>query len=100
MEYYDVYGDAPESGILINGIEYFYSITQSEKHTESLFIKFYETTPKTDIYFTYEAPIEKIRQEIKFLDSCGNLDEMIKSLNNIFSQGNAVVKENNGNFNL
>ena len=100
MENYDVYGDTPETGILINDVEYFYSITQSEKHTESLIIKFYETTPKTDIYFTYEAPIEKIRKEIQFLDSCDNLDEMIKSLNKIFYQGNAVVKENNGNFNL
>ena len=102
MEFYDVFGETPEieNEILINGVEYSYSIIKSEKDRESLIIKLYDSTHKTDIFFTYEASIETIRKELTFLDSFDNLDEMIYSLNNIFSQGNAVVKENKGNFNL
>ena len=102
MEYYDVFGETPEpkKGILINGIEYSYSILQSEKYIESLIIKLYDSTHKTNIYFTYEASVEQLMKEIKFPNSCNNLDKMIKYLDNIFSQGNVIVKENNGNFNL
>ena len=102
MEFYDVFGETPEieNEILINGVEYSYSIIKSEKDRESLIIKLYDSTHKTDIFFTYEASIETIRKELTFLDSFDNLDEMIYSLNNIFSQGNSVVKENKGNFNL
>ena len=79
MEFYDVFGETPEieNEILINGVEYSYSIIKSGKARESLIIKLYDSTHKTDIFFTYEASIEKIRKELTFLESFDNLDEMI-----------------------
>ena len=100
MEDYDLIGETKEIGILINGIKYSYLITKSETEEESLIIKLYNPNKISDIYFTYEAPISKLRKDIKFLDLCDNLDEMIISLKDIFYKGNAKVEENHGIFNL
>ena len=101
MEKYDIIGETEEEkGIFINGQKYSYSISKSENKEETIIIKLYDSSQKSNIYFTYEATFEKLTKDIKFLTLCENLDEMITSLNNIFSMGNAKVEENNGNFNL
>ena len=101
MEKYDIIGETEEEkGIFINGQKYSYSISKSENKEEAIIIKLYDSSQKSNIYFTYEATFEKLTKDIKFLTLCENLDEMITSLNNIFSMGNAKVEENNGNFNL
>ena len=89
-----------EKGILINGIKYSYLISKSENEEESLIIKLYDSSKKSNIYFTYEASIQKLTKDIKFLSSCDNLDEMIISLNEVFSLGDTKVEEKHGIFNL
>ena len=92
--------DEEERGIFINGIKYSYLITKSEKEKESLIVKLYDAKNNQKNNFTYEATVQKIIKDIKFLSLCDNLDEMIVSLNNVFSLGNAKVEENHGIFNL
>ena len=89
-----------EKGIFIDGIKYSYSIVKSEKEEESLIIKLYDPNEKSDKYFTYEAPIHKLNNDIKFLSLCENIDEMVDSLNEVFSQGNAKVEEDHGEYNM
>ena len=88
-----------KKGIIINGINYSYSLTKSENE-ESLIIKLYDQTEKSKIYFTYEASMEKLAKDIKFLAICESLDEMIESLEEVFSQGNAHVEEKDGEFSM
>ena len=48
----------PENkGILINGINYSYSITKSENEEEALIIKLSEPNHQSNMYFTYEASV-------------------------------------------
>ena len=75
-------------------------MTKSENKEESLIIKLYDQTKKSNIYFTYEASMEKLSKDIKFLALCENLDEMIESLEEVFSQGNAHVEEKDGEFSM
>ena len=87
----------PENqGILINDMKYSYSITKSECNEGSLLIKLFEPNEKSNMYFTYEAPMEQLIEEVKFLSLYENLDEIIDNLNDIFSQGNVLVEEKNG----
>ena len=91
----------PENqGILIGDVKYSYSITKSESNEESLIIKLIDPSQKSNIYFTYEAPMEKLIKEIKFLSLCESLDEMIESLQDVFSQGNVFVEEKDGVYNM
>ena len=92
--------DEEERGIFINGIKYSYLITKSEKEKKSLIVKLYDAKNNQKNNFTYEATVQKIIKDIKFLSLCDNLDEMIISLNNAFSLGNAKVEENHGNYYL
>ena len=80
--------------ITINGIEYFYSISKLEK-TEGIKIKLFESKPKTNIYYEYEASILELTNDIKFLLLCENLDEMISSLKKAFNEGKAKYLEEN-----
>ena len=89
-----------EKEISINGVKYSYLITKSEKEEESLIIKLDDPNHKTNLYFTYEASIPKLTNDIKFLALCENLDEMIDSLKEVFSQGNAQVEEDHGEFHI
>ena len=89
-----------ENGILINGTNYSYSIAKSENEEESLTIKLYDPSQKSKTYFTYDAPSQKLIEEIKFLFFCESLDEMIDSLKEVFSQGNAIVEEKGGEFTM
>ena len=91
----------PENqGILIGDVKYSYSITKSESNEESLIIKLIDPSQKSNIYFTYEAPMEQLIKEIKFLSLCESLDEMIESLQDVFSQGNVFVEEKDGVYNM
>ena len=89
-----------KSGIIINDIKYSYSITKSEKEKESLIIKLYDPNNISDFYFTYESDVEKLMKDIKFLSLYENLDEMIDSLKEIFTNGNVQVEEKDGIFNM
>ena len=87
-------------GILINDMKYSYSITKSESNEESLLIKLFEPNQKSNMYFTYEAPMEQLTKEVKFLALYESLDEIIDNLKDIFSQGNVHVEEKDGVYNL
>ena len=87
-------------GILIGDVKYSYSITKSESNEESLIIKLIDPSQKSNIYFTYEAPMEQLIKEIKFLSLCESLDEMIESLQDVFSQGNVFVEKKDGVYNM
>ena len=91
----------PENqGITINNMKYSYLITKSESNEGSLLIKLFEPNEKSNMYFTYEAPMEQLTKEMKFLSICETLDEMIEYLLDAFSQGNANVEEKDGVYNL
>ena len=87
-------------GILINDMKYSYSITKSESNEGSLLIKLFEPNQKSNMYFTYEAPMEQLTKEVKFLAVYETLDEIIDNLKDILSQGNARVEEKDGVYNL
>ena len=99
MKEYSIKNEAPkEKEILINGINYSYLIKKSENNKESLIIKLYDLKKQSNIYFIYEADIIKLKKDFKFLDMCESLDDMVNSLNEVFSQANPKVEEKNGEF--
>ena len=101
MEEFDMKGETEENnGLYINGIYYSYSISKSEKDKDSLTIKLYDSTNESNIYFTYNGDLYKLKRDIKLLEVCENLDEIIICLNDIFNKGNAQVEENHGEYNL
>ena len=101
MEEFDMKGETEENnGLYINGINYSYSITKSEKDKDSLIIKLYDSTYKSNIYFIYEGDISRLKSDIKQLELCKHLDEIIICLNDIFNKGNVQVEENHGEYNL
>ena len=87
-----------EKEIVINEIKYKVSINKSNNQNDSLIIKIYEPSDKSDIYFTYEASLQKLMNDVKFLRMFDTLDEMLNSLNNIFYLGNAKVEKNQDNY--
>ena len=94
MEECEMGNDKGETnGIYIDGINYSYSITKSEKNKEVLIIKLYDSTNKSNIYFTYIGNTSKLKKDIKFLELFENLDEIITCLINIFDNGNAQVEK-------
>ena len=93
MEECEMSDDKGETnGIYIDGINYSYSI-KSEKNKEVLIIKLYDSTNKSNIYFTYIGNTSKLKKDIKFLELFENLDEIITCLINIFDNGNAQVEK-------
>ena len=101
MEDYEFEGETPgNNGIYINGIDYSYLISKSEKDKDKLIIKLYDATNKPNIYYTYSGDITKLKRDIKFLDSCENLDDIITCLNDIFNKGNAQVEKIEGKYYL
>ena len=87
-------------GLYINGINYSYSVSKLEKNNEKLIIKLYDSTNKSNVYFTYEGNINKLKKDILFIESYENLDEIITCLNDIFNKGNAIVEQIEGKYNL
>ena len=86
MEEYDMEGETEENiGLYTNGINYSYSVFKSEKNNEKLIIKLYDSTNKSNVYFTYEGNINKLKKDILFIESYENLDEIITCLNDIFN---------------
>ena len=78
-------------GLYINGINYSYSIYKSD-YNKTLIIKLYDSTNGSNIYYTYESDIFKLKKDIQLLESFNNLDEIIKCLNDIFNKGNVMSK--------
>ena len=99
MNEIDLVGETEEEkGIFINGISYLYSINKLINEEELLIIKLYDPNSNSKIEFTYEAPISKLTKDIKILSSCGSIDEVITSLNEVFSMRNANVEEKDGEY--
>ena len=84
--------------LYINGINYSYSISKSDKDKDSLIIKLYDSTNKSNNYYTYEGNITKIKKDIKYIDFCENLDEIISLLNDIFNKRKVQIEENHGEY--
>ena len=86
--------DAPpttgSSSIIIEGVEYAYTIKKDEKENE-IIIQLSEEKPDKYITFMYRASSEKIFKTIKVLFVCENIDEMIILLQDIFSNGKIIV---------
>ena len=83
-------------GIFINDINYSYSITKSEGNEDSLLLKLFNPDKKSNVYFTYESPMEKLIKEVKFLSIYETLDEIIEFLKDIINEGDASVEEKDG----
>ncbi len=88
--------DAPpttgSSSIIIEGVEYAYTIKKDEKENE-IIIQLSEEKPDKYITFMFKASTEKIVKTIKVLFACENIDEMIVSLHDIFINGNITVEK-------
>ena len=101
MEECYIDGETQETNtICIDGIYYSYLITKSEQDKNSLIIKLYDSTNKSNIYYTYEGNISKIKKDIKYFEFCKNLNEIITCLNDIFDKGNAKLEKNSDEFYL
>ena len=83
-----------EHGLFINGKKYSYSITKPENHKQSLIIKLYDPDPESNIYYLYAVHISKLVKDIPHFYSYEDIDEMISSLNDVFSKGDAHIIEN------
>ena len=80
------------STINIEGVEYIYTIKKDEKENE-IIIQLSEEKPDKYITFIYSSSTEKIVKNIKALLMCDNIDEMIISLQDIFSSGKIIVEK-------
>ena len=80
------------STIQINNSYFSYSISKSEKE-EGIKIKLYESQPKTNIYYEYEATTSQLTNSIKTLLICEDLDEMITTLKAAFDEKRAKFLE-------
>ena len=101
MDEYVLKGETEENnGLYINGISYSYSISKSVKDNEVLIIKLYDSTKNSNINYTYEGNISKLKKDIKLLESFENLDEIITCLNDIFNKVNVQIEENHGEYSL
>ena len=80
------------STIQINNSYFSYSISKSEKE-EGIKIKLYESQPKTNIYYEYEATTSQLTNSIKTLLICEDLDEMITTLKSAFDEKRAKFLE-------
>ncbi len=87
-------------GIFINDINYSYSITKSEGNEDSLLLKLFNPDKKSNVYFTYESPMEKLIKEVKFLSIYETLDEIIEFLKDIINEGDASVEEKDGVYSM
>ena len=87
-------------GVYINGINYSYLVSKSEKDKGKLIIKLYDESNKINIYYTYSGDINKLKRDINFLDSFDKLDDIISCLNDIFNKENAQVEDNHGKYYL
>ena len=107
MENQNIWDNAPnapitqnDANIIIEGQKYSYSITKSEDKEDSLIIKVFDKDGKSEIYFTYEAHLNKLIKDIKYLSLCETLDEMIDTLKEIFSQHKVKVELDEDEYNL
>ena len=80
--------ESSKSTILINDSEFSYSISKLEKD-EGIKIKLFESNPRTNIYYEYEASTSQLTSSIKTLLICEDLDEMITTLKMAFDEGRA-----------
>ena len=95
-----IQGETPnfeEKTINIKRDKYKYSITKMVKEN-GIIIKLSEVKPKKNITFTYEALRDKVIKDIKILYIYENIDEMIKTLNDIFNKGKITVEEKDNKY--
>ena len=78
--------------ISIENVEYTYLITKLEKE-DGISIKLSELKPNKNISFIYEASTDKIKNDIKKLYICENIEEIICDLNDIFLKDKIIVEK-------
>ena len=101
MEEYEIKGETAETeGLYINGINYSYSITKADYDKELLIIKLYDRNDNSNIYYSYEGNISKLKKDIKYIDFCESLDEIKTCLKDIFNKGNVNIEKNNDDLNI
>ena len=81
--------------IIINNSYYSYSISKIEGD-KGVKIKLFESKPKTNIYYEYEALTSQLTNDIKVLVLCEDLNEMITNLKSAFDEGRAKFLEESG----
>ena len=86
-----------KSTIIINDLEYSFSISKLDKE-EGIRIKLFELKTKTNIYYLYEASKEQLIKNIKVLSLCEDIEEMIFSINEIFTQKKVRFEEKEGKY--
>ena len=87
----------PKFSLKINDLDYSYSISKLEK-VEGIKIKLFESKPKTNIYYEYEATTSELTNNIKFLLLCEDLDEMVSTLKEAFDKGHVKFLEETGKY--
>ena len=80
--------EGSKATILINDSEFSYSISKLETG-EGIKIKLFESKPRTNIHYEYEASTSQLTSSIKTLLICEDLDEMITTLKMAFDEGRA-----------
>ena len=78
--------------ISIENVEYTYLITKLEKE-DGISIKLSELKPNKNISFIYEASTDEIKNDIKKLYICENIEEIICDLNDIFLKDKIIVEK-------
>ena len=81
-----------EKIIKIKGLDYKIVISKSEKGN-NIIIELSEVKSNNNISFKYEASLDKITKDIKFLYKHKNVVEIINSLNDLFNRGKITVEE-------
>ena len=94
MEENDMIGETEENnGFYINGISYSYSILKSDYDKESLIIKLYDSSNKSNIYYAYKGNISRLKKDIEYIVFSENIDEIITCLNDKFIKEKCKLKK-------
>ena len=79
-----------EKIFIIDDSEFSFTISEL-KDNNCISIELKEVKKKLNIYFLYEASIEKLKEEVKFLDLCTNTEEIINSLYQLFNNDKVKI---------
>ena len=79
-----------EKIFIIDDSEFSFTISEL-KDSNCISIELKEVKKKLNIYFLYEASIEQLKNEVKFLDLCTNTEEIINSLYQLFNNDKVKI---------
>ena len=86
-----------EKIFIIDDSEFSFTISEL-KDNNCISIELKEVKKKLNIYFLYEASIEKLKEEVKFLDLCTNTEEIINSLYQLFNNDKVKILKKEDKF--